>query len=295
MASTNTPSAAGSSRPNTWTAELNLRYRCNNRDGSDATVATHSHSGPIRILKSLYPEGPAVCHNVMIHPPGGLVGGDEVVINLDVQDNAHALISTPGATRYYLSDEVLAAQRIRIQLGEHARLEWLPLETIAYSGCRGENQWQATLAPSAQVIGWDVIGLGLPHASQPFETGSFVQQLVISNIWREAAYLHANDKLLMDGQLGLNGYRTMGTMWWAQGSALTASQRERCLQACRDALSAWSSDTPCAITSPNDNMVVVRALAPTVEPIMHRFQSLWPVFRRIAWNMDAPMPRIWGV
>lgn len=93
-------------------------------------MARHEHNGPLRILQSLYPEGDAVCHNVLVHPPGGLVGGDTLNLQITAGGASHGLITTHGATRFYRSNGELALQRTHITLAGQARLEWLPLEAI---------------------------------------------------------------------------------------------------------------------------------------------------------------------
>lgn len=103
----------------TWHANLNINYAFE----AKRTVARYVHTGPLRILQSLYPEGDAVCHNVLVHPPGGLVGGDTLDITVDVGEGAHGLITTPGATRFYKSLGELALQRTRVNLQANARLE----------------------------------------------------------------------------------------------------------------------------------------------------------------------------
>lgn len=272
-----------------WSASLTLQYQ---RDGA-RTVLRHQHQGPLRIFKSLYPEGDGVCHNVIVHPPGGLVGGDDIHIDVHVQPHAHALISTPGATRYYASDHDAASQRTTVRVGEGARLEWLPLETIAYSGCRGRNQWHAALAPSAQVIAWDVLALGLPHASQAFASGWFEQQVCIDGLWREQGRIAADDHRLLHSPLGLASHTCMGTLWWACGTPPSNALRESVLGACRAALDG--GDGVSAVTCPNEHVLAVRSLALTAEPVMHALQAAWAAVRQSAWAMDAPQPRIWQV
>ncbi|MDO8773059.1 MAG: urease accessory protein UreD, partial [Burkholderiaceae bacterium] len=107
----------------TWLARLQLDYALE----AGRSVVRHRHDGPLRILQSLYPEGDAVCHNVLVHPPGGLVGGDTLDITAAVAPGAHALVTTPGATRFYKSAGELALQRTHLTLADGARLEWLPL------------------------------------------------------------------------------------------------------------------------------------------------------------------------
>jgi hypothetical protein len=116
-----------------WHASLQLDYSLE----KGRTVARHRHSGPLRILQSLYPEGDAVCHNVLVHPPGGLVGGDTLELSIHAAAGSHGLMTTPGATRFYRADDAPARQITQLRLDEGARLEWLPQETLYYSGCRG--------------------------------------------------------------------------------------------------------------------------------------------------------------
>ena len=148
----------------TWQARLALDYSL--RAGK--TVAHFEHTGPLRILRSLYPEAESICHNVIVHPPGGLVGGDTLDLQFQVACGAHGLVTTPGATRFYRSDGKPALQRTRLAVAAEARLEWLRLEAIAYSGCQAENQLTMTLETGAELIGWDVTALGLPAAAQLF-------------------------------------------------------------------------------------------------------------------------------
>ncbi len=147
-----------------WHGQLTLRDR---RDGA-RTLAHDAHEGPLRVLKALYPDGDGVCHHVLVHPPGGIAGGDRLHIDVDVGEGAHALITSAGAARFYRSSQAVASQAAQLRLQCNARLEWLPLETIAFPGCRASNQVQFELASGAQCLGWDLLALGLPAADQAF-------------------------------------------------------------------------------------------------------------------------------
>ncbi|WP_439588474.1 urease accessory protein UreD [Hydrogenophaga sp.] len=274
-----------------WHAQLDLNYR---RE-SERTVLQHAHTGPLRILKSLYPEGERICHNVVIHPPGGLVGGDLLDVRVHAATDTHALVSTPGATRFYRSDGPRATQQVTLALDEGARLEWLPLETIAYSGCDAHNTLTATLAPGAEWLGWDVCALGLPTADQPFERGSLTQRLEIPGLWLEQARIDAADTRLLASPLGLGGQRCLGTLWLACGTALTRERREHLLETVRAVLEAQPHGVQAGATCPNPQMLVVRAVAPLVEPLMAQFQRVWAVLRAEAWGLTSVPPRIWKV
>jgi urease accessory protein len=252
------------------------------------------HDGPLRVLASLYPEGQSICHNVLVHPPGGLVGGDELTIDLSVGEGAHALVTTPGATRFYRSAGASARQRLNASIGAEARLEWLPLETLAYSGCLAENAMRFTLAEGAEMIGWDVLALGLPAASQAFERGRFTQSIELPGRWLERGVVDAADVRLLDSPIGWAGRRALGTMWFAVGGVLASSRREALLEAAREVI---ASDallcTTAGATAVHDGIVVLRVLAERVEPAMAMLTRVWAAWREAAWQLPAVAPRVW--
>lgn len=275
-----------------WHARLSLDLRSEHQK----TTAHFEHDGPLRILKSLYPEGPAICHNVIVHPPGGLVGGDLLDVRVRAGAGAHGLISTPGATRFYRSDGPPATQQVALTLDAGARLEWLPLETIAYPGCLAHNTVRATLAEDAELIGWDVSALGLPTAGQPFDRGCLTQHLEIPGLWLERSRLDAADTRLLESPLGLAGHRCLGTLWLASGAPLARERRERLLEAVRAGIDTEAAGgVQAGATCPHPQVLVLRAVAPLVEPLMALFQHTWAVLRAQAWGLPAEPPRIWRV
>jgi urease accessory protein len=277
-----------------WRGSLQLDYRADELRGAPRTVLHDRHDGPLRVLASLYPDGPATCHSVLVHPPGGLVGGDVLEIAIDVAAGAHALVTTPGATRFYRSSGETATQRLRARVAANARLEWLPLESIAYSGTLAENSARFELAPGAQTIGWDVLALGLPAADQAFERGRFVQHLELPGRWLERGAIDAADTRLLDSPLGWAGHRVLGTLWFAAGSALAPARREALLAAARDLASADALLRASAgATAPDEGIVVMRVLAARVEPAMALLTRVWAAWRAIAWQLPAVPPRVW--
>lgn len=272
-----------------WHARLQLDYARENA----RTVARFEHNGPLRILQSLYPEGDAICHNVLVHPPGGLVGGDTLDITATVAPGAHGLLTTPGATRFYRSTGELALQRTRLNVANGARLEWLPLEALCYNACNAENHLTLNLAPGA--MGWDVTALGLPHANQPFETGRFVQHLEVPGLWLERGAVNAADERLMQSPLGLAGHRCVASLFFAAGTPLDRTRRDAALDAARGVMGAHAIKATAGATSPNPQMVVLRVLAPQVEPAMQLLKAVRVAWREVMWGMTGEAPRIWAM
>ncbi len=277
----------------TWNASLELDYT----RPATKTLAHFRHNGPLRILQSLYPEGEAICHNVIVHPPGGLVGGDTLDIRIGADANAHGLITTPGATRFYRSDGELALQHTTLSLKAGARIEWLPLEAICYSGCLAENRLSMALAPDAELMGWDVTALGLPAAGKPFERGSFCQHIEVPGVWLERARLLASDTLLLDSPLGMAGHRCVATLFFVAGSKLERQRRQGALDVARQVLQAHPLCATAGATSPDAQVVVVRVLSPLVEPAMALLRQVWLTWRSHFWQQastPSSSPRIWA-
>lgn len=275
----------------TWNATLALDYTRQ----AGKTVAHFRHSGPLRILQSLYPEGDAICHNVIVHPPGGLVGGDTLDLQFSAGTGAHGLITTPGATRFYRSTGETALQRSQLTLEAGARMEWLPLEAICYSGCLAENHLTMTLAPGAELIGWDITALGLPAASLPFAHGSFCQHIEVPGVWLERARMQASDSLLMSSPLGMAGHRCMATLFFVAGSKLDRHRRQQALDTARQIIEAHPLSATAGATSPDGQVVLVRVLAPVVEPAMALLRQVWLAWRSHFWQQAASSPRIWSM
>ena len=274
----------------TWQASLQLDYTA--RGGK--TVAHFQHTGPLRILQSFYPEGDAVCHNVLVHPPGGLVGGDTLDMGITVASGGHGLVTTPGATRFYRSEGAPALQRTRIDVADGARMEWLPLESICYSGCLAENRLTLHLAPGAELIGWDITALGLPAANLPFAAGSFTQHLEAPGVWLERARIKALDTLLLNSPLGLAGQSCLGTLFFVSGTPQDRQRRQQALDVARAALESHPLSRTAGATSPDAQVVLVRVLAARVEPAMALLKQVHQAWRAHFWQLAASCPRVWS-
>ena len=278
-----------SADPIRWPARLTLSAA---RDGGNVTRVHARHDGPLRLLKTLYPEGAAIAHAVLVHPPGGLVGGDRLDIHIDVQAGAHLLVTTPAATRFYRSNAGEAAQVVQATVGEGARLEWLPQETLAYPGCIARNEVKLSLAPGASLFATEVLGLGLPAAGQPFGSGRLLQHLEIAGQWLDRGWLDAADKALLDGPCGLAGQRVLGTLVYAQAGALADAQ------VLLDDSRALLDGLPrCGLThliGPRGDVLLARAIGDEVEAVTLALRGLRALWRERLWSLSASDPRVWA-
>ena len=158
----------------TWPASLHLRF---SGDAAATRLAFCQHHGPLRVQRAFYPEGPSVPHVYMLHPPGGLAGGDELSIAIDVEPGAHALVTTPAAGKCYRSDGRAARQVQRLRAAAGSTLEWLPQENIVFDGAHVRLETHVELDPQARFIGWDILCLGRPANQERFTRGFCRQKL----------------------------------------------------------------------------------------------------------------------
>ena len=274
-----------------WRADLKLDYTLE----SQRTVVRYLHQGPLRILQSLYPEGDQICHNVLVHPPGGLVGGDTLDIQVTVAEGAHGLVSTPGATRFYKSGGHPALQKVVAHLADNAKLEWLPLEAIAYNDCEATNRAIFNLAPSAELITWDVTALGLPSSDMAFTQGHFQQHIEIPGVWLERGNIRGEDTRWLNSPLGLAGSKCLASLVFASGSAIDSDRTTQALVAAREVIESHPLRLQAGITCAHPQVIVLRVMSPLVEPTMDLLKKVWAVWRHTLWALPSTPPRIWSV
>ena len=230
-----------------WPAHLKLDFWPAQEPAQEQkhTLLTSQHFGPLRIQKALYPEGPGCCHAIVVHPPGGIAGGDDLEIQLDVAPEAHAVLTTPGAAKWYGSQALTAQQLIDMTvLGD---LEWLPQEAIIFNHARGNSLIQVNLAPQSRMIGWDGIVFGRTASGEAFSHGHFSQSIRVSFSdqleWEERFSLSGKD-LAQDSIVGLAGNPAVSTLWAAlrEGDQWTEEEQNELRIQCPEL--AWSALSP---------------------------------------------------
>jgi len=279
------PSLDSSMLPGAWRARLDLGYR---RDGERTVLTTRAHLGPLVVQKSLYPEGGAVCQNVIIHPPGGIVGGDTLAINVDVGPRAHAQLTTPGAARCYRSSGAFAQQHISLRAARGATLEWLPQETIVFDASKIELELAIDLVDDARFLGWDVVCLGRSAAGERFDRGELRQRLALTRdgipTFAERVVLHGGAPLLTS-PVGLQGNPVFGT-FLAAAPIVTHAMLESCRQVLPMAGEGAVTRLP--------GVLIARYRGASAAAARHYFVELWRKLRPALALRTAVPPRIWA-
>ncbi|WP_242463371.1 urease accessory protein UreD [Rhodocyclus tenuis] len=272
-----------------WQAELQLGFA---RRGGQTLLCENRHRGPLRVQKPLYPEGEAVCQAILLHPPSGIAGGDELRIAATLESGAHAQLTTPGAGKWYRSGGAVASQGIDFTLGAGAVLEWLPQETIVFDGARARMQTQVSLAADAAFIGWDILCLGRAAAGERFVSGHFDLRYRIERdgapLWLERGSF-AGDDAMFASAAGWAGASVSGTLLLAFPGL--PQQAAGLLAACRQ--SAPADCAAHALTAP-PGLLIARYLGDSSEAARHWFAALWAMLRPAYCGHPAVPPRIWN-
>jgi urease accessory protein len=266
-----------------WKAELRLEFE--RREGR-TVLAGKWHDGPLVVQKPFYPEGDAVCHAIVVHPPAGIAGGDELDFSARAAEGAAALLTTPGAGKWYRSGGAWARQRLEFDVRDGACIEWLPQETIVYDGALAEIRTEVRLAGRARFMGWEILCFGRTASGERFRHGACKLQ---TSLKRDGKLLRLErgriegGGTLLDSPAGLAGEPVCGTL-------LAAAEG---LQAVLASCQGVRPESGAGAVTLLPGVLVARYLGSSSEAAKRYFVQLWRLMRPAVAGIEAREPRIW--
>jgi urease accessory protein len=272
-----------------WLGRLSLEL---DKAAHGTQLTRSEHEGPLRIQRVLTPEGLDWPHLYLLHPPGGVVGGDRLETRVILGEGASALCTTPAAQKLYRSPGARADIENHLQLGCGARLEWLPSETLAFSAARASITTRVTLAAGAAFLGWDIACYGMPARGETFGDGRVQTRFELyrdaTPLVIESFDLSGQSELLSDAY-ALRGEPVVGNLYAVPPSgriddALVAQLREALAEPARGLVSVTNLG----------ELLVVRALGPQVEGVRGLLSEAWKLLRPAVLARPPVLPRIWA-
>jgi urease accessory protein len=266
--------------PSGWQATLNLGFAST----SDRTVLVkRDHTGPLTVQRPFYPEG-KICHVYILHPPGGIVGGDHLTIFAKAAPHSHGLITTPAAGKFYRSAGEQAIQNVDISVAEHATVEWLPQESIIYEGAQVKSSVKVDIAANARFIGWEIMSLGRPASGEGFEYGRVElswqiscqnQPLLIERLCLDA--------MAFSACWGLQSFSACGTLFAIPANKESLTKVQELI-----------GETKGRGVTLIDNLLICRALDSRTDRLRGFFEQVWESVRPDTAQNIACKPRIWA-
>ncbi|MCP1119477.1 urease accessory protein UreD [Robbsia andropogonis] len=289
-----------------WQARLTMRFATRATRATPENVAPSApasymaycrHTGPLRIQKTLFPEGPRICHALIVHPPAGIAGGDTLRIGAELSPNSHAVLSTPGATKWYKANGRRASQHVTLRVETGARLDWLPQNNIVFDNARADMSVEVEVDADASVIGWDATLLGRQASGETWcdadiRAGVRLRRPDGTLLWAEQAVLSSDDPIRLAAQ-GLDGWSSFGTLWAVAPSARGATLHTHpALEDLRATL-PFDDNLRAGVTCLPNGVVLIRVTARRMEALQQLLTTCWTALRPMIHNVPARPLRIW--
>lgn len=274
-----------------WFAQLELGFK----GAKNRTVLEHrKHHGPVRVQKMLWPEKTGVCHAIIVHPPAGIAGGDHLTFQMSAEQASHALVTTPGAGKWYKTNQKQAFQHIDITVKDTSIFEWLPQETMLFNGANANSETRVVLEDSASFIGWDMLVLGRQARHETFTEGSYQNRF---QLYRNNKLL-VTDRLSFSGNdrwlsscLGMSGHAVMASFWAVPPEKFRSKfYLDQQIDQIRELIMRMDIKVRLTLL---DDVVTARYLGDDVRQCHDAFAAIRAKLRRDWFDLDEEFPRIW--
>lgn len=273
-----------------WQGSLELVYA---NDQGKTRLVRDRITSPLKVQRPFYPEGQRVCHTVVLHTAGGIVGGDRLSQTIHLQEDAQALITTAAASKIYRSNGQRARQKIHIHVEAGACLEWLPQETIVFNGAVYQQQMKVELAPGASWLAWEITRFGRTARKERFLQGDWRSHTEIWQqgrpLWIDRQWLPGGETVL-DSPHGLAGQPIVGTLIWI-GQPVSSEIVD-------NARSLWTASQrqgEAGVTQTQAQGLLCRYRGSSTTEVRNWFTQVWQCLRFTYLGRNVSQPRVWLV
>ncbi|HIK16543.1 MAG TPA: urease accessory protein UreD [Leptolyngbyaceae cyanobacterium M33_DOE_097] len=268
-----------------WQGQLDLCFGYQN--GTTQILSSRAQA-PLKLQRPFYPEGNAICHSVILHTAGGIVGGDRLLLNIQLEPHAQALITTPAATKVYRSNQVEAQQSVHIQVAESACLEWLPQEAIIFNQAYYRQDLRVDLVEGASWLGWEITRFGRSARGEQFLAGEWRSHTEVWQgdhpLWIDRQWLPGSAATVQSLH-GLADYPVVGTFAWV-GQSVPPDFVQQARQ-------AWMGDSAEVGVTRLTKGLVCRYRGHSTTAARKWFTTVWQHIRQDYLNRDRCIPRVW--
>ena len=285
-------------RPEPWHGRCQLHFHA-------SPAGTHHQGGCSAPFKLLRAErgNDGRCELPLLHTAGGLVGGDELSIELELTPGSRSLITSVAAQKVYGSlgrsrlhpEGRWAQQTVQCSLAEDSDLEWLPQELVLYADALYEQQLAVTLPETASFLSADIVRLGRTAAGETLNRGCWRSALSVQRVRQSDPHWELVDRLELGGDHlnslhGLAGAAVFGSLVWATPMALSSEilrDLEQAIRTDREGLEGTMR------LSRLDQGLVARYSGPSSRDARFWFSRIWARTRALRGLSSPRIPRVW--
>jgi urease accessory protein len=273
--------------PSQWQGILELDYQKINN--STQLVKAYSQA-PLKIQRSFYPEGQEICHSIILHTAGGMVGGDRLSQTINLQPETQVLLTTPAASKIYRSSGETVQNTINIEIQEQAYLEFIPREMIIFNGAIFSQNLRVNLAPNACYLGWEITRFGRTARGEIFNQGQWKSCTEIWQngcpVWVDRQGFIANEEILNSPQ-GLGGKPVIATLTWV-GQPVS----EDIVKNIRQLWSQLETSSQAGVTQLISGLLC-RYRGNSTQEVINWFTDVWQLLRQNYTGKSIVKPRVW--
>jgi len=271
--------------PSPWHGKLNLVYGYE----QGKTQVNHSFSqAPLKIQRPFYPEGESVCHSIILHTAGGIVGGDLLSIDVELTSQSKALITTVAAAKVYGSNSYVAKQSVNLKIAPQATIEWFPQESIIFNGALYQQDLRVDLAEGAQFIGWEITRFGRTARGEKFLTGSWRSH---TEIWQGGKPVVIDPQGILAGEDSCDHYNALGGQpilgsFIYQGDPISREM----ISKIREIL---GQELEIGVTQTLGKGIICRYRGASTKEVRGKFIQVWELLRQSQLGRKLVKPRVW--
>jgi urease accessory protein len=188
---------------------LRLRFE---RRGAGTVLTSCRSTLPLQVLAPVALTDAAAVVS-MLNPTGGVLGGDQLTIDVEVGCGAHACLTTPSATRVYRAAGAPAVQQVRLMLAPGAVAEWVPDHTIPSAGAALCQTLEVHAGAGATLIAVDAFAAGRVVRGEAWSFACLDSALTV----QDAGGVVLHDRFVLRGS---PGWQSLG---FAEGHAYFAT------------------------------------------------------------------------
>ena len=282
------PPLSNSSASKSWTGKLDLTY--SHQDGT-TKLSNALAQAPLKIQRAFYPEGSELCHSVILHTAGGIVGGDRLLQTIELEADSQVLLTTAAASKVYRSEGERSQQIITLTLGENSYLEWFPQETVIFNEAIYQQDLRVELGENAVFCGWEITRLGRTARGEQFLAGDWRSRI---EIWQAGRPLWIDRQGLQGGleiinsPNGLNQKAIVATF-----ICLGQKVETEILTEARELGKSWVKEGEIGLTQTQNDGLLCRYRGSSTTEVKQYFEAIWGLLRQNYRDRPVVRPRVW--